>query len=52
MTHLIITEHEGKVPAAGHWEWVGAGAESQQGRPAEGGSATSEGSEGTQGSMG
>lgn len=41
MAHLVISEHEGMVPAAGCWEWVeaGPGSGSQQGRPAQGGSA-------------
>lgn len=53
MTHFVITEHEGMVPAAGRWEWVGAGAGSQQGRPANGGSALSAvEQEGTRGGVG
>lgn len=53
MTHLVITEHEGMVPAAGRWEWVGARAGSWQRRPAEVGSAPlAEEQEGTWGSMG
>lgn len=54
MTHIVISEHEGMVPAAGCWEWVEAeiGSGSQQGRLAEGGSALlAEEQEGTWGSM-
>lgn len=55
MAHLVIIEHEGMVPAARCWEWVeaGTGSGSQQGRPAEGGSALlAEEQEGTWRSMG
>lgn len=55
MTHIVISEHEGMVPAAGCWEWVEAeiGSGSQQGRLAEGESALlAEEQEGTWGSMG
>lgn len=53
MTHLVITEHDGVVPAARRWEWVGAGAGAQQGTPAKGGSALSAAEhEGTRGSVG
>lgn len=52
IAHLVICEHEGMVPAAGCWEWVGAGTGSQQGRPAEDGSALlAEEQERTGGSM-
>lgn len=54
VAHLVISEHEGMVPAARCWEWVGAGpgSGSQQGRPAQGGSALlAEEQEGTWGSI-
>lgn len=51
MAHLVISEYE----VARCWEWVeaGGGSGSQQGRPAEGGSALlAEEQKGTRGSRG